>query len=168
MISHGLIWFDRMESGEWTIKSINGVNQENFDNKDLIGWETNKGIIPPTCFPTFGFFEKPKIDLFTKEFRIKNKRRFEYNPGEYIGKTIPLGYRINSKISENNVYSVTTNLNECFKWNSENGFIKNKKRKNELVVFKNSIFRKNRVNIFEKHDFYSPHYEVLRKLDLSK
>ena len=27
MISHGLIWFDRMESGEWTIKSINGVNQ---------------------------------------------------------------------------------------------------------------------------------------------
>ena len=168
MISQGLIWFDRTERGKWTIKSINGVNQDEFDNKNLIGWETNKGIIPPTCFPTFGFFEKPKIDLFTKEFRIKNKRRFEYNPGEYIGKTIPLGYRINSKISENNVYSVTTNLNECFKWNSENGFAKNKKRKNELVVFKNSIFQKNRANSFEKHDFYKPHYEVLSKLDLSK
>ena len=125
MISQGLIWFDRTERGKWTIKSINGVNQDEFDNKNLIGWETNKGISPPTCFPTFGFFEKPKIDLFTEEFRIKNKRRFEYNPGEYIGKTSPLGYRINSKISENNVYSVTTNLNECFKWNSENGFIKN-------------------------------------------
>ena len=31
MISNGLIWFDRMESGKWTIKSINGVNQEDFD-----------------------------------------------------------------------------------------------------------------------------------------
>ena len=130
MISQGLIWFDRMESGKWSIKSINGVNQENFDNKNLIGWETNKGIIPPTCFPTFGNFEKPKVDLFTEEFGIKNKRKFEYSPGEYIGKTIPLGYEIKSKISKNNVYTVSTNLNECFKWNSENGFLKNEKRKN--------------------------------------
>ena len=76
MISNGLIWFDRMESGKWTIKSINGVNQEQFDNKNLIGWKTNKGIIPPTCFPTFGNFEKPKVDLFTEEFGIKNKTKF--------------------------------------------------------------------------------------------
>ena len=48
MISNGLIWFDRIESGKWTIKSINGVNQEDFDNKDLIGWKTNKGLIPPS------------------------------------------------------------------------------------------------------------------------
>ena len=78
MISNGLIWFDRMESGKWTIKSINGVNQEDFDNKDLIGWKTNKGIIPPSCFPTFGYFEKPKVDLFTEEFGIKNKRKFKW------------------------------------------------------------------------------------------
>ena len=39
---------------------------------------------------------------------------------------------------------------------------------NELVVFKNSIFQKNRANSFEKHDFYKPHYKVLSKLDLSK
>ena len=77
MISNGLIWFDRMGSGEWTIKSINGVNQEQFDNKNLIGWKTNKGIIPPTCFPTFGNFEKPKVDLFTEEFGIKNKTKFD-------------------------------------------------------------------------------------------
>ena len=87
MISNGLIWFDRMESGKWTIKSINGVRQEQFDNKNLFGWKTNKGIIPPTCFPTFGNFEKPKVDLFTEEFGIKNKTKFEYSPGEYIGKT---------------------------------------------------------------------------------
>ena len=46
LISHGLIWFDRMEDGKWTIKSINGAIQENFNNKKLIGWETKKGIIP--------------------------------------------------------------------------------------------------------------------------
>ena len=168
MISHGLIWFDRMESGKWSIKSINGVNQENFDNKNLIGWETNKGIIPPTCFPTFGNFEKPKVDLFTEEFRIKNKRKFEYSPGEYIGKTIPLGYEIKSKISKNNVYTVSTNLNECFKWNSENGFVKNEKRKDELVLVENIIYQKNNIKNRENHDRYKSHYEVLKRVDLSK
>ena len=142
MISNGLIWFDRMESGKWTIKSINGVNQEDFDNKDLIGWKTNKGIIPPSCFPTFGYFEKPKVDLFTEEFRIKNKRKFEYSPGKYIGKTIPLHHKIKSKISKDNVYSVATNLDECFKWDSENGFVKKKERKNDLVAVKNIIYQK--------------------------
>ena len=168
MISHGLIWFDRMESGKWTIKSINGVNQEQFDNKSLIGWKTNKGIIPPTCFPTFGYFEKPKVDLFTEEFRIKNKTNFEYNPGEHIGKTIPLGYEIKSKISKNNLYTVTTNLNECFKWNSENGFVKNEKRKDELVLVENIIYQKNNIKGRENHDRYKSHYEVLKKVDLSK
>ena len=168
MISHGLIWFDRMESGKWSIKSINGVNQENFDNKNLIGWETNKGIIPPTCFPTFGNFEKPKVDLFTEEFGIKNKRKFEYSPGEYIGKTIPLGYEIKSKISKNNVYTVSTNLNECFKWNSENGFVKNEKRKDELVLVENIIYQKNNIKNRENHDRYKSHYEVLKRVDLSK
>ncbi len=168
MISHGLIWFDRMESGKWSIKSINGVNQENFDNKNLIGWETNKGIIPPTCFPTFGNFEKPKVDLFTEEFGIKNKRKFEYSPGEYIGKTIPLGYKIKSKISKNNVYTVSTNLNECFKWNSENGFVKNEKRKDELVLVENIIYQKNNIKNRENHNRYKSHYEVLKRVDLSK
>jgi len=168
MISHGLIWFDRMESGKWTIKSINGANQENFNNKKLVGWGTNKGIIPPTCFPTFGYFEKPKIDLFTEEFKIKNKRRFEYSPGEYIGETIPLGYKINSKISKNNVYSVTTNLNECFKWNSENGFAKNEKRNNELVLVGNIIYQKNNKKGNENYDRYKSHYEVIKKVDSSK
>ena len=168
MISHGLIWFDRMESGKWSIKSINGVNQENFDNKNLIGWETNKGIIPPTCFPTFGNFEKPKVDLFTEEFGIKNKRKFEYSPGEYIGKTIPLGYEIKSKISKNNVYTVSTNLNECFKWNSENGFVKNEKRKDELVLVENIIYQKNNIKNRENHNRYKSHYEVLKRVDLSK
>ena len=167
MISHGLIWFDRMESGKWSIKSINGVNQENFDNKNLIGWETNKGIIPPTCFPTFGNFEKPKVDLFTEEFRIKNKRKFEYSPGEYIGKTIPLGYEIKSK-SKNNVYTVSTNLNECFKWNSENGFVKNEKRKDELILVENIIYQKNNIKNRENHNRYKSHYEVLKRVDLSK
>ena len=168
MISQGLIWFDRIESGEWTIKSINGVNQEEFDNKDLIGWGTNKGIIPPTCFPTFGYFEKPKIDLFTEEFRIKDKTRFEYSPGEYIGKTIPLGYKINSEISKNNVYSVTSNLNKCFKWNSENGFVKNEKRKNKLVLIGNIIYQKNNIKGRENYDRYKSHYEVIKKVALSK
>ena len=168
MISHGLIWFDRMESGKWSIKSINGVNQENFDNKNLIGWETNKGIIPPTCFPTFGNFEKPKVDLFTEEFGIKNKRKFEYSPGEYIGKTIPLGYEIKSKISKNNVYTVSTNLNECFKWNSENGFVKNEKRKDELILVENIIYQKNNIKNRENHNRYKSHYEVLKRVDLSK
>ena len=168
MISQGLIWFDRTERGKWTIKSINGVNQDEFDNKNLIGWETNKGIIPPTCFPTFGYFEKPKIDLFTKEFKIKDKTRFEYSPGEYIGKTIPLGYKINSEISKNNVYSVTSNLNKCFKWNSENGFVKNEKRKNKLVLIGNIIYQKNNIKGRENYDRYKSHYEVIKKVALSK
>ena len=168
MISHGLIWFDRMEDGKWTIKSINGAIQENFNNKKLIGWETNKGIIPPTCFPTFGYFEKPKIGLFTEEFKIKNKTRFEYSPGEYIGETIPLGYKISSKISKNNVYSVTTNLNECFKWNSENGFAKNQKRNSELVLVGNIIYQKNNSKSVEVHNQFKSHYQVLSQLDLSK
>ena len=168
MISQGLIWFDRMGSGKWTIKSINGVNQEQFENKNLIGWETNKGIIPPTCFPTFGYFEKPKVDLFTEEFRIKNKTNFEYSPGEYIGKTIPLGYKIKSKISKNNVYTVSTNLNECFKLNSENGFVKNEKRKDELVLVENIIYQKNNIKGRENHDRYKSHYEVIKRVDLSR
>ena len=65
MISQGLIWFDRMGSGKWSIKSIKGAYQEKFENENLIGWETNKGIIPPTCFPAFGNLDKPKVDLFT-------------------------------------------------------------------------------------------------------
>ena len=168
MISNGLIWFDRMESGKWTIKSINGVNQEQFDNKNLIGWKTNKGIIPPTCFPTFGNFEKPKVDLFTEEFGIKNKTKFEYSPGEYIGKTIPLGYEIKSKISKDNVYSVSININDCFKWNLENGFVKNEEKMNELVLVENIIYQKNDKKGREKHDRYKSHYEVLKKIDLSK
>ena len=168
MISHGLIWFDRMENGKWTIKSINGVNQEKFDNKNVIGWETNKGIIPPTCFPTFGYFEKPKVDLFTEEFRIKNKREFEYSSGKYIGKTIPLSYKIKSKISKDNVYSVATNLDECFKWNSENGFSKKKERKNDLVIVENIIYQKSYIKGRENHDRYKSHYEVLKKVDSSK
>ena len=51
MISNGLIWFDRMESGQWTIKSINGVNQEKFDNKNIIGWETKKRNHSSYMFP---------------------------------------------------------------------------------------------------------------------
>ena len=168
MISNGLIWFDRMESGKWTIKSINGVNQEQFDNKNLIGWKTNKGIIPPTCFPTFGNFEKPKVDLFTEEFGIKNKTKFEYSPGEYIGKTIPLGYEIKSKISKDNFYSVSINLNDCFKWNLENGFVKNQKKINELVLVGNTIYQKNDNQGRENHNPYKSHYEVLKKIDLSK
>ena len=168
MISNGLIWFDKMENGKWTIKSINGTNQEQFNNKKIIGWETNKGIIPPTCFSTFGYFEKPKVDLFTKEFRIKNKRKFEYSPGEYIGKTIPLGYKITAEKSKNNVYSVTTSLNECFIWNSRNDFEKNKKRKNELVLVGNVIYQKNNIKGGENHDRYKSHYEVLKRVDLLK
>ena len=168
MISNGLIWFDRMESGKWTIKSINGVNQEQFDNKNLIGWKTNKGIIPPTCFPTFGNFEKPKVDLFTEEFGIKNKTKFEYSPGEYIGKTIPLGYEIKSKISKDNFYSVSINLNDCFKWNLENGFVKNEEKINELVLVENIIYQKNDIKGKENHDRYKSHYEVLQRVDLSK
>ena len=168
MISNGLIWFDRMESGKWTIKSINGVKQEQFDNKNLFGWKTNKGIIPPTCFPTFGNFEKPKVDLFTEEFGIKNKTKFEYSPGEYIGKTIPLGYEIKTKISKNNVYSVSINLNDCFKWNVENGFEKNDATKNELVLVENIIYQKNDIKGKENHDRYKSHYEVLQRVDLSK
>ena len=168
MISNGLIWFDRMESGKWTIKSINGVNQEQFDNKNLIGWKTNKGIIPPTCFPTFGNFEKPKVDLFTEKFGIKNKTKFEYSPGEYIGKTIPLGYKIRSKISKDNVYSVSINLNDCFKWNLENGFVKNQEKIKSIVLVENMIYQKNDIKGRENHDRYKSHYEVLKRVDLSK
>ena len=167
MIPNGLIWFDRMGSGKWTINSINGVNQEDFDNKDLIGWKTNKGIIPPSCFPTFGYFEKPKVDLFTEEFRIKNKRKFEYSPGKYIGKTIPLHHKIKSKISNDNVYSVATNLDECFKWDSENGFVKKKERNSDLVVVKNIIYQRKNFKNQETHNHFKSHYQVLSKLDLS-
>ena len=167
MISQGLIWFDRMKNGKWTIVTINGVNQEVF-NKNLVGWVTNKGIIPPTCFPTFGYFEKPKLDLFTEKFRIKNKRKFEYSPGKYIGKTIPLSYKINSKISKDSVYSIATNLDECFKWNSENGFVKKKERKNDIVIVENIIYQKDNLKGDEDHNPFKYHYRVLSKLDLSK
>ena len=168
MIADGRIWFDKNKKYGWTIVSINGVNQERFKDEELIGWETPKGIIPPSCFPTFGYFEKPKVDLFTKNFRIKNKRKFEYSPGKYIGKTIPLRYKIRSKISKDNVYSVATNLDECFKWDSENGFVKKKERKNDLVVVKNNIYQKNNFKNGETHNQYKSHYQVLSKLDLSK
>jgi len=166
-IANGLIWFDKNEKYGWSIISINGVNQEHFKDEQLIGWKTNKGIIPPSCFPTFGYFEKPKVDLFTEEFGIKNKRKFEYSPGKYIGKTIPLSYKIRSKISKDNVYSVATNLDECFKWDSENGFIKKKERKNDLIVIENIIFQKNNSTNGENHNKFKSHYQVLSKLDLS-
>ena len=167
MIANGLIWFDKNEKYGWSIISINGVNQEHFKDEQLIEWKTNKGIIPPSCFPTFGYFEKPKVDLFTEEFGIKNKRKFKNSPGKYIGKTIPLSYKIRSKISIDNVYSVATNLDECFKWDSENGFVKKKERKNDLVAVKNIIYQKNNLKNGENHNQFKSHYQVLAKLDLS-
>ena len=37
MISDGLIWFDKNKKYGWTIKSINGVNQEILKMKKLLG-----------------------------------------------------------------------------------------------------------------------------------
>ena len=70
--------------------------------------------------------------------------------------------------SKNNVYSVTTNLNECFQWNSENGFAKNEKRNNELVLVGNIIYQKNNSKSVEVHNQFKSHYQVLSELDLSK
>ena len=42
MISQGLIWYDKIEGGDWSIISINGANQESFQNAHLVGWKTEK------------------------------------------------------------------------------------------------------------------------------
>ena len=79
-----------------------------------------------------------------------------------------MGYEIRSKISKDNVYSVSINLNDCFKWNLENGFVKNQEKINELVLVENIIYQKNDNQGRENHDPYKSHYEVLKKIDLSK
>ena len=62
------------------------------------------------------------------------------------------------------ISSWNTNLNECFKWNSENGFVKNEKRKNELVLVENIVYQKNNIKGLENHDSYKSHYEVLKRV----
>ena len=168
MISEGLIWYDKTEKGDWTIVSINGANQEGFQNENIVGWETNKGIIPPTCFPTFGYFETPKVDFFTKKFGIKNKNDFKYNPGKYIGNLISLNHSVNSKRYASNNYALTTNLDKCFKWNLENGFIKGEEKNKDLVVVKNNIYQKNSLKSQKDHDEFKTHYEVLSKIKSSE
>ena len=79
-----------------------------------------------------------------------------------------MGYKIKTKISKDNVYSVSINLNDCFKWNLENGFVKNEATKNELVLVENIIYQKNDIKGKENHDRYKSHYEVLQRVDLSK
>ena len=169
-IANGLIWYDLTPSGEWSIKSINGVNQENFKDESNVGWRTKKGLISPTCFPTFGHFETPKIDLYSEKFKIKDKIEFKNSPGKYIGKTIPINYQIdlqyNLEETNNYVYSLTTNLNDCFKWSLQNGFGKKKSIKDDLIEFNNFIYLKTENNKDEEYDFYKPHYKVLKKIDL--
>ena len=168
MISEGLIWYDKTEKGDWTIVSINGANQESFQNENIVGWETNKGIIPPTCFPTFGYFETPKVDFFTKKFGIKNKNDFKYNPGKYIGNLISLNHSVKSKKYASNHYALTINLDKCFKWNLENGFIKGEEKNKDLVVVKNNIYQKNSLKLQKDHDEFKTHYEVLSKIKSSE
>tara|TARA_B100000212_G_C27377713_1_gene535452 strand:- start:1946 stop:3013 length:1068 start_codon:yes stop_codon:yes gene_type:complete len=169
-LADGLIWYDLTPSGKWSIQSINGVNQENFEDNNIVGWRTKKGLISPTCFPTFGHFENTKINLYSEKFKIKDKIKFKTSPGKYIGKTIPINYQIEhpTHIRGNNnyVYSLTTNLNDCFKWSLQNGFGKKKSEKYELVAFNNFIYLKNRYEKNKKYDHYKPHYKILKKIDL--
>ena len=169
-IANGLIWYDKNSSGKWTIKSINDANQENFKGKKIVGWRTRKGIISPKCFPTFGHFETPKLDLFSEKFKIKNKTKFKNSPGIFIGETIPISYEIKSpnknKESNNYVYSLTTNLNDCFISSIENGFRNKVEGKSNLVVFNNIIYQLNKMKNDGKPDPYNSHYEVLKKINL--
>lgn len=168
MISDGLIWYDKNVKGDWSIVSINGVGQENFQNESLIGWETKRGIIPPTCFPTFSNFETPKIDLFSRKFDIKNKKDFKYNPGKYIGNPIPINHSIKSKINEDSLYVLTTYLEECFKWDLANGFLKGKEKNKDLVLVNKTIYQKNSFQKKNEHNLFKTHYKVLSKIKLSK
>ena len=169
-IGNGLIWYDMSRSGKWTIKSINNVKEEKFDTPKISGWRTNKGLISPTCFPTFSYFETPKLDSFTKEFNIKNKIDFRNSPGKYIGETIPLGYKIIPKEKQTGsnypTYSVSLNLKECFKYNLEEGFANKKPGRPNLIEFENIIYLKNNQNNLEKYNRYKSHYEVIKKIDL--
>ena len=167
MISQGLIWYDKTEEGNWSIISINGANQENFQNEHLVGWKTKKGIIPPTCFPTFGHFETPKVDLFSQKFKIRNKINLKNNPGKFIGKTIPLKYSIKPNNIKNTFYTVTANLKNCFKWNIENGFVKGNEKNNDLVIVKNIVYQNNKIKGKKTPNLFETHYEVLSKIDLS-
>ena len=76
-------------------------------------------------------------------------------------------HKIKSKISNDNVYSVATNLDECFKWDSENGFVNKKERESDLIVVKNIIYQKNNLKDKENHNQSKSHYQVLSRLDLS-
>ena len=168
MISQGLIWYDKTEKGDWSLVSINGANQESFHNENIVGWETNKGIIPPTCFPTFGYFETPKVDFFTKKFGIKNKNDFKYNPGKYIGNLISFNQSVKSKRYDSNYYTLASNLDKCFKWNLENGFVKAKEKNKDLVIVKNNIYQKNSLKSQKNHYEFKTHYEVLSKIKSSE
>lgn len=169
-IGNGLIWYDMTRSGKWTIKTINDANQEKLITQRVVGWRTNKGLISPTCFPTFGYFETPKLDSFSKKFNIKNKIEFRNSPGKYIGKTIPLGYEITPKEKNNKsnfaTYSISSNLNECFDYDLEEGFANKKIGKPNLIEFENIIYLKNQPNKVERYDRYKSHYEVIKKIDL--
>ena len=167
MISQGLIWYDKTEEGDWSIISINGANQESFQNEYSVGWKTKKGTIPPTCFPTFGYFETPKVDLFSQKFKIRNKINFKNNPGKFIGKTIPLNYPIKPNYIKDAFYTLTANLKNCFKWNIENGFVKGNEKNNDLVVVKNIVYQTNKIKGKKTPNLFETHYEVLSKINLS-
>ena len=147
MISNGLIWFDRMESGQWTIKSINGVNQEKFDNKNIIGWETKKGIISPVCFHRWGGGERSYIASFQKFLKLKDQKILNTHPGLFVGREFPLGSQFKGDIHN---LSFTSKMENCY---------------SEVVIVDGKVFQKNKPLLFRNGIRNGTNYTILEKLD---
>ena len=175
MLSNGKIWFDRNRSGDWSIVSINQANQEEFKDKNISGWITEKGLIHPTCFPRIGYYKTPKLNKFAKKFNINNERDFKSSPGKYIGKTIPLGHKFvpNNINEENNnrILSITKNLNNCFNFSLNKGFSKNRTKTTDTISIDNIIYQTgNEQNVYKNNrdHLLKVHYRVFEKVELSK
>ena len=73
-----------------------------------------------------------------------------------------------SKINEDSLYVLTTYLEECFKWDLENGFLKGKEKNKDLVLVNKTIYQKNSSQKKNEHNLFKTHYKVLSKIKLSK
>ena len=133
-------------------------------------------------------------DLETKKIKLDKNLMSICVFGNEVGKYYDLLTSIHQTCKKNNIYLVISTVEESlnavtskfdktddlfFVSYSEKDLIKFPKLLRYLTPFffntnqfhyrdSDSLLIKKDIEIFEKHDFYKPHYEVLSKLDLSK
>ena len=90
MLAAGLIWYtyDRFDSGEWAIFSINGAREEPYPLTGTgLAWRISGEIIEPECLER-QWLSSDNFEAYEEAFAIADTNDFRRNTGRYIGREI--------------------------------------------------------------------------------